>query len=117
MKLLLNKLFDKKAFVTFYVLVIIYNMLLVHVISDNLYYMIRFPLFPAVYTVCAAVIVVHDIVRGRLFNTKYKIAWGLVFIAAFLSVLLQAKPKNIQQLQMLVSFGLKTYICVSVRSE
>lgn len=117
MKLLLNKLFDKKVFVTFYVLVIIYNMFVVHVVSDDLYYMVRFPYFPAVYTVWAALIVIHDIIRGRLFNTKYKIAWGLVFVAALLSVVLQTKPKNIQQLQMLVSFGITTYMCVSVRSE
>ncbi len=117
MKKFLNKLVDKKVFVTFYVLGIIYNMFVGHVISDNLYYTVRMTYFPIIYTVWAAVIVVCDIFRKRLFNTKYKIAWGVVFIAAALSVILQTKPKNFPQLQMLVSFGITTYMCVSVRSE
>lgn len=109
----LTILFDKYLFVWFYAGIMIYNYFIIRLISLDTFLAIRLHWFRYIYTAWAFLIVICDIVTKRLFKSKVKIFWGIAFLIAVLSVVFQPNPRNMMQIQQLITFGILTYICVS----
>ena len=117
MKKLFEFITNKRAFAAFYAGTIIYNFLVIRLILPDVYVFIRSQGFPLIYTLWAGIIVIADIVQKKLFENKTKLLWNITFLIAALSMVVQPKPRSIQQIRYLIVFGIEVYILVSAAGE
>lgn len=108
---------NKRVFTAFYAGTIIYNFLVIRLILPDVYVFIRSQGFPLIYTLWAGIIVIADIVQKKLFENKTKLLWNITFLIAALSMVVQPKPRSIQQIRYLIVFGIEVYILVSAAGE
>lgn len=118
---MIKKLFEfitnKRVFTAFYAGTIIYNFLVIRLILPDVYVFIRSQGFPLVYTIWAGIIVITDLFQKKLFENKTKLLWNITFLIALLSMVVQPKPRSIQQIRYLIVFGIEVYILVSAAGE
>jgi|GEM_PF-6460047 len=103
---------NKRAFIAFYTLSILYDITLLRILIPY-FYEYHFSVFEQVYTLWATVIVLDDLIHKRILNNKYKILFELLFTAALGSMIFQSGPHDLTQVKYLISYGVMVYIFTS----
>lgn len=108
---------DKRVFISFYILTIMYASVVLRIINYDLCTEVRMKYFRYVYIAWGAIIAFYDLFTGKLLKPKFKLCFLVTYAVIVSTLFFQPIPINIPQLFQLVSLGICLYMCTSVRAE